>query len=445
MKTRAILLAAGKGTRMKSALPKVLHSLCGRPLLWYVVTALRHAGIDEIIVVANAELQGKLDAFDVRTVVQEEQLGTGHAVKIALDAMEGHADGQIVVASGDMPLVPGALYSEALAALAPDVAMVLVTANMPMPSNFGRIIRNDDAIEQIVEVRDATPEQLAVDEMNAGVYAFAESELRQVVGQLTNTNAQGEYYLTDAVAHFVSDRKTVLPLLVEDHRHVLGINDRVELANAHAQLNARLCQSHMLAGVTIIDPLTTYLEPELQIGADTVIYPNTHIGRLSEIGRGCVVGPNTRISASVLDDDVQVRESVIFDSHIGSGTTIGPFAHIRGGADLGQNVRIGNFVEIKKSRLAKGAKASHLSYLGDATIGEDTNIGAGTITCNYDGQNKHETIIGKNVRIGSNTSIIAPRTIGDNALTGASSVVTHDIAPGERVAGNPARPLGKRR
>ena len=442
--TRAIVLAAGKGTRMKSSHPKVLHELCGRPLLWYVIAELRNAGIQEIVVVTNPDLQAQMGDFDVQSVVQTEQLGTGHAVRIGLDALAPSPGARVVVASGDMPLVPGELFSNAIAALAPSVALVLVTARMPLPSSFGRIIRDTGSIQRIVETRDCTADQLLIDEMNAGVYAFDENALRRVLPKLDNNNAQGEYYLTDTVDHFVREGSSVLPLLVDDHRHVLGINDRTELAHARAEMNARLCRDQMLSGVTIIDPATTYLEPELRIGRDTVIYPNTHISRLSEIGMSCVIGPNTRLSNAVLANDVTVRESIIIDSRVGDDATIGPYAHIRGGAVLADQVRVGNFVEIKKSHLDTGVKASHLSYLGDATIGENSNIGAGTITCNYDGEHKHETRIGKNVRIGSNTSIIAPRTIGDDAITGASSVVTHDVAPAQRVAGNPARPLPKR-
>jgi bifunctional UDP-N-acetylglucosamine pyrophosphorylase / glucosamine-1-phosphate N-acetyltransferase len=238
--------------------------------------------------------------------------------------------------------------------------------------------------------------------------------------------------------------KTVRPVLVDDHVFTLGINDRTELAIARREMNARLTAEHMKNGVTIVDPATTYLEPELTIGRDTVIYPNTSISLLSEIGESCVIGPNTRISDAKIGSDVEIRESVVVHSTIGSDSKVGPFAHIRGHAVLDGENRVGNFVEIKNSHYARGVKSSHLSYLGDAEIGEESNIGAGTITCNYDGVNKNKTTIGKNVSIGSNTSIVAPRTIGDDALTGAGSVVTKDVAPGERVAGNPAKPIPKK-
>jgi bifunctional UDP-N-acetylglucosamine pyrophosphorylase / glucosamine-1-phosphate N-acetyltransferase len=433
---------------MKSARSKVLHEICGRPMLWYVLRALRGAGIDEILVVVNAELQEQVHRFDVASVLQAEQLGTGHAVQVALERLEPREAGRIVVAPGDMPLVTRELFRGTVGSLdaqANDEAvMALVTVKMPLPSYFGRIIRRGPIVERIVEVRDATPQQLAIDEMNAGIYAFDEAALRDAVTHLRDDNAQSEYYLTDTVGYFVNAGKRVRPVLATDHLHVLGINDRVELAQARKEMNARLCAQHMRDGVTIVDPDTTYLEPELEIGSDTVIYPNTTIARLSRLGQGCVIGPNSRLSNATLGERVTVRESVVVNASIGSDVSVGPFAHLRGETRLADRVHVGNFVEIKKSELARGVKVSHLSYLGDATIGEETNVGAGTITCNWDGTQKNPTVVGRDVSIGSNTSLVAPVTVGDGALTGAGSVVTKDVASGERVAGNPARPLRKK-
>ncbi|MHB8146834.1 MAG: bifunctional UDP-N-acetylglucosamine diphosphorylase/glucosamine-1-phosphate N-acetyltransferase GlmU, partial [Vulcanimicrobiaceae bacterium] len=366
MKIRAIVLAAGKGTRMKSATPKVLHELCGRPMLWYTLNALREAGIEDITVVTNEELDVHAAAFGVSTVVQREQLGTGHAVRVALEGIDPVAGGRIVIAYADMPLVPHDVYRNILAALDDErgTAMALVTASMPLPSNFGRVVREGAHVRRIVEARDANAGELAISEMNAGIYAFDEGDVREAVAALRNENAQGEYYLTDVVEHFVRAGKPVRSMHAQDHEQVLGINDRIELARARRAMNERLCEQHMRAGVTILDPQTTYLEPELTIGRDTVIYPNTAIGRLSELGERCTVGPNVRLSNARLGDAVTARESVIIDSGIGEGTTIGPFAHVRGGAELGEDVRIGNFVEVKKSTFARGAKANHLSYIG---------------------------------------------------------------------------------
>jgi bifunctional UDP-N-acetylglucosamine pyrophosphorylase/glucosamine-1-phosphate N-acetyltransferase len=312
---------------------------------------------------------------------------------------------------------------------------------MPLPSNFGRVIRRGDRVVRIVEQRDATPSELAVDEMNAGLYVFDEAKLRGAVAELKNDNAQGEYYLTDAVALFTRAGEHVVPVIAQDYRSVLGINDRVELAAARARLNALLCEQHMRAGVTIVDPATTYLEPGLEIAADVTILPNTAIGRASTIGTHSEIGPNARLQNARIGKHVVLTDSVVVDSTIGDYALIGPWTHVRGGAVLGTGVRLGNFVEVKNSELAPGAKASHLSYLGDASIGARTNIGAGTITCNFDGKQKNRTEIGDDVAIGSNTSLVAPVKIGDGALTGAGAVVTHDVPAGERVVGNPAKPL----
>jgi bifunctional UDP-N-acetylglucosamine pyrophosphorylase/glucosamine-1-phosphate N-acetyltransferase len=442
MTVRAILLAAGKGTRMKSAHPKVLHEVCGRPMLWYAIRALRDAGVDEILVVTNPELHERTGEFGVRSVVQQPQLGTGHAVQVALRELQP-GSGRIIVANGDMPLVGAELFRHLVHHLERhgDAAVAMVTARMPLPSNFGRVVREGEFVTGIVEERDCTAEQRAIDEMNAGVYLYDEAALREMVAGLKNDNVQKEYYLTDTIAALARAGKRVVAVAAGDHRDVLGVNDRIELARAGRAMNERLCEQYMAAGVTIIDPHTTYLEPELQIGRDTVIYPNTGISRLSVIGEGCVIGPASRLSNATLGAHTSVRESVVVDSVIGEHGSIGPYAHLRGHSELQSGVKIGNFVEVKNSKLAKGVKANHLSYLGDAEIGEGTNVGAGTITCNYDGTKKNRTKIGKNVSIGSNTSIVAPRTIGDDALTGAGSVVTKDVAPGARVAGNPAKPL----
>jgi bifunctional UDP-N-acetylglucosamine pyrophosphorylase/glucosamine-1-phosphate N-acetyltransferase len=441
---RAIVLAAGKGTRMKSKRTKVLHDVCGRPMLWYVLRALGAAGISEIVVVTNEELHLRIEEFGVRGVLQAEQLGTGHAVKIALDALQPQSGARVIVACGDMPLVDDGIFRGISSALGDDAAMALVTVQMPLTSSFGRIVRRGSDIERIVEVRDASAAELAIDEMNAGIYAFDEDLLRDAVTRLKDDNAQKEYYLTDTVADFVGSGKRVVPVRCDDRLNVLGINDRVELAEARREMNARLCAQHMRDGVTIINPDVTYLEPELTIGRDTVIYPNTSISLLSEIGEGCVVGPNSRLSNARIGNDVTIRESVVIDSTIGNGVSIGPYAHLRHETSLADGVKVGNFVEIKKSKLARGVKASHLTYLGDAIVGEDANIGAGTITCNYDGKDKNPTVIGKGAFIGSNTSLIAPLSIGDGAATGAGAVVNRDVPPGERVAGVPARPLPKK-
>jgi bifunctional UDP-N-acetylglucosamine pyrophosphorylase/glucosamine-1-phosphate N-acetyltransferase len=444
--SRAIVLAAGKGTRMKSKQPKVLHDLCGRPMLWYVLDALRTTGIQEIVVVCNAELEPLLAPFDVRCVVQTPQRGTGHAVQVALEALEPRNE-TIVVAYGDMPLVDHTIFEDVQAAVDPDAgtALGLVTARMPLPSSFGRVIRKGMTIEKIVEYRDATTAERAIDEMNAGVYAFDERALRAVIGKLDDKNAQGELYLTDTIGLLVAGSYRVVPVQAVDHRLVLGVNDRVELAQARATMNERLCSEHMRNGVTIVDPATTYLEPELEIGADTIIAPNTSIGGSSILGERTRIGPNVRLYNARLGDDVCVTESVVLDTAVGPRTAIGPFAHLRNGNRVENDVKIGNFVELKNTRMAAGAKASHLAYLGDATLGEDVNIGAGTITANYDGVNKNPTTIGAGAHIGSNNTLVAPVTIGAGAETGGGTVVIRDVAPGDRMVGNPARSIGPKK
>jgi bifunctional UDP-N-acetylglucosamine pyrophosphorylase/glucosamine-1-phosphate N-acetyltransferase len=443
---RAIVLAAGMGTRMKSARPKVLHEICGRPMLWYTLRALAAAGVTETVVVTNAVVDAQiaqlLAPFGARSVIQDPQRGTGHAVQTGLRAL-APASGVLAVAYGDMPLVTPPIFGAALAAVRAGAALGLTTARMPLPSSFGRVIRCGDAVAKIVEDRDCTPAERAVDEMNAGIYAYDEAALRAVIDDLRDDNVQREYYLTDTVELLAAGGR-VVPVVCADHRLVLGVNDRVELANARAILNASLCEEHMRSGVTIVDPATTYLEPDLVIGRDSVIYPNTSIGGKTTIGECVTLGPNTRIANAVIAAGVQITESVVLDTQVGEHARIGPFAHLRQGNVLGSDVRIGNFVELKNAMLHAAVKASHLTYLGDTEIGERTNIGAGTITANYDGTRKHRTEIGADVKIGSNSTLVAPVRIGDGALTGGGSVVIRDVADGDRVAGNPARPLIKK-
>jgi len=442
---RAIVLAAGMGTRMKSKQPKVLHEICGRPMLWYTLRALRDAGVTEIVVVTNAVVESliatMLADFGGRSVIQEPQRGTGHAVQVGLAAF-APGTAPLIVAYGDMPLVTQTIFEDVIASLTSGAsALGLVTARMPLPSNFGRIVRAGEAVAKIVEARDCTPTELALNEMNAGIYAFDEPALRSVIDKLSDNNVQRELYLTDTVELLIAAGKRVAPVPVADFRLVLGVNDRVELAKARTILNERLCEAHMRSGVTIVDPATTYLEPDLSIGADSIICPNTSIGGKTTIGAGVRLGPSTRITDATIEAGAQISESVIVDSHVGPRASIGPFAHIRGGNDIGADVHIGNFVELKKTTMHAGAKAGHLAYLGDAEIGERTNIGAGTITCNYDGVSKHRTTIGKDAFIGTNSSLVAPLTIGAGALTAAGSVVTKDVEAGGRVAGVPAKPL----
>jgi bifunctional UDP-N-acetylglucosamine pyrophosphorylase/glucosamine-1-phosphate N-acetyltransferase len=351
-RVRAIVLAAGMGTRMKSTRPKVLHEICGRPMLWYMLRALATAGVHQTVVVTNAVVEPRvaplLAAFGARSVVQEPQRGTGHAVQTGLRALPP-ASGTIVVAYGDMPLVSAQIFADVIGAVRADnrAGLGLITARMPLPSSFGRVIRHGDAVAKIVEARDCSPAEHAVDEMNAGIYAYDERALRGVIDELRDDNAQRELYLTDTVELLIGAGMRVAPVECADYRLVLGVNDRVELAQARAILNASLCEQHMQAGVTIVDPATTYLEPDVVIGADSVIYPNTAIGGTTTIGAGVAVGPNSRISNANIADGVQITESVVLDTRLAAHVRVGPFAHLRQGNVVGADARIGNFVELR--------------------------------------------------------------------------------------------------
>ncbi|MGH7727945.1 MAG: bifunctional UDP-N-acetylglucosamine diphosphorylase/glucosamine-1-phosphate N-acetyltransferase GlmU [Vulcanimicrobiaceae bacterium] len=445
MSLRAIVLAAGKGTRMRSGRPKVLHTLCGRPMLWWVLRALRELAIDELVVVTSADLAPQLAALaadagvaQAVAALQEPQLGTGDATRVALERLAPR-DGTVLVLNGDMPLVELELVRRTLAAC--DGAGALVTARLESPGSFGRIVRRGERVERIVEARDASAAERAIDEINAGLYAFREPGLREALERLGRENAQREYYLTDVVAHFARSGAPLAAVVAEEPNAVLGVNDRIELAAARALLGRRLCEAHMRAGTTIVDPETTYLEPDLELAPDATIYPNTAIRGKSVVGASAEIGPNTRLDGARIGAFAVVTESVIVASTIGDYAQVGPYAHLRNGTTVGTAARIGNFVEIKASQLAPGVRAGHLTYLGDSEVGERSNVGAGTITCNFDGERKHRTTIGKDAFIGSNSSLVAPLVIGDGALTGAGSVVTRDVPAGARVAGNPARPL----
>ena len=441
MTTRAIVMAAGKGTRMKSRTPKVLHELCGRSMFEHVLEAVHGAGADEVAAVVSPELRGPIEALGVRCIVQEPQNGTGHAMQLAMAALAVR-DGQVLIASGDMPLVPASLLRDVAGARAAKRAdAALVSARVALPTNFGRIVREGGRVARIVENVDASEAERRIDEVNTGIYCFDEPSLRAHLGRLKPDNKQGELYLTDCIASIVRDKGAVEAVVCEDPRLVMGVNNRVELAAARAVMQRRILDEHMLAGVTIVDPAATYVDAPVAIGADTVILPNSHLRGKTTVGTGCSIGPGSMLENAVIGDGAQVWYSIVRDSTIGAGVTVGPFAHVRMGAQVDAEARIGNFVELKKTMLGRGAKAQHLAYLGDAEIGAEANIGAGTITCNWDGKNKNKTKIGRKAFIGSNSSLVAPVTIGDEALTGAGAVVIRDVQAGERVAGNPAKPL----
>ena len=431
----SVVLAAGKGTRMKSTLIKVLHPVAGVPMIAWPVAAARDAGSDPIVLVighqANAVQGAFRGAADIRCAMQEEQLGTGHAVACALEALPGFR-GTVLILCGDTPLLRSETLKTMLAYHRDNKAAVTVlTAVMDDPYGYGRVIRDPSGlVTRIVEQKDAGPEEQQIREINSGIYCMDSDFLFGNIKGIGNDNAQGEYYLTDLLAIAVRKGLTCLALKVADADEIMGVNDRVQLAEAGRILRRRINRDHMLNGVTIIDPDHTYIDQGVTIGADTTIHPGCRIGGGTIIGGGCEIEGDVGISGCRIGADCHIKAaSVLEDSELGEDVAIGPMAHLRPGTILGNKVKIGNFVETKKIVMGEGSKASHLTYLGDAEIGRNVNIGCGTITCNYDGVNKHRTVIGDDVFIGSDVQLVAPVTVGRNSLVAAGTTVTIDVPP----------------
>ncbi|MFW6135823.1 MAG: bifunctional UDP-N-acetylglucosamine diphosphorylase/glucosamine-1-phosphate N-acetyltransferase GlmU [Chloroflexota bacterium] len=446
MDLAVVILAAGEGTRMKSELPKVLHPLGGRPMLAYSLdTARELTDRPPVLVVGHgAETVTEAAGDDVISVIQSEQLGTGHAVLQARRALLGQSD-LVLVSYADMPL----LTAETLERLVeiqrqnpgPITMLTLVREN---PRGFGRVVRDaDGAVVEIVEEAVATPEQLAIRELNAGVYCFDAGWLWDHVDQIPVSHPKEEYYLTDLVGMAVADGRGIEAVIAEDPDETLGINTRLDLAEAERLLRRRINGRWMASGVTIVDPSTTYIEPNVAIGRDTVIRPHTHLRGKTSIGKRCTIGPNTIIEDSVVADGCVVLASVLEQAVMETGSDVGPFGHLRKGARLCEGAHVGNFGELKESTLGPGAKMGHFSYLGDAQVGAGANVGAGTVTCNYDGERKHATVIEEGAFIGSATMLVAPVRVGKDARTGAGSVVTHDVPDGALAYGVPARVHGR--
>ena len=447
-KLSVVILAAGLGTRMKSQRAKVLHELGGLPLITHVVRTANQLDPKTILVVVGHQAEEVekvvLDAVGEKAsfVVQAKQRGTGDAVESTRDLLE-HSDSLLVVLYGDMPLI----RTETLKKLVDHhretgAACSILSVEMPNPTGYGRIVRGEDgSFARIVEQRDATADQRQIREINSGIYCFDARELFQALRRVEPANEQGEYYLTDVAEIILSLGGAVTVYRHDDAREVSGINTRAELAEFENLLRRNTVRRLMMeTGVTFIDPSHAYIGPDAQVGRDCIIYPDVSIEGKSVIGEGCVIRSGVRITNSRLGDDVTVKDhSIIVDSEIGANCSVGPFAHLRMNATLEDKASVGNFVEVKKSRLKRGVKAMHLTYLGDATIGERTNIGAGTVTCNYDGTRKHETIVEEDVKIGSDTMLVAPVTVGARSMTGAGSVVTEDVPPDSLVAGVPAK------
>ena len=433
MPMTAIVLAAGEGTRMKSRHPKVLHKLLDRPLVSWVTRAAREAGAERIVVVVGHgadEVRAHLAAEkDVECVEQTERLGTGHAVRVALEAT-GIDSGAVVVLNGDLPLIePATVRAFADSVADGSHAAAILTVTPPDPFGYGRVeLAGDGTVARIVEQKDCTPEQDAtLTECNAGCYAFDGALLAAHIGEVGNDNAQREYYLPDMVEILRRHGHATTVLHCEDYREGLGANNRVQLAElagmARDRINARLMEE----GVTMLDPATTWVGPDVTVGRDTVLLPMTMLWGDTRVGEECVLGPNTRLTNCAVADNVTLEETVGVDVTIDEGVTCGPRAYLRGGAHVLAGAHVGTHVEIKNSVIGEGSKVPHLSYIGDCTMGAGVNIGGGSITCNYDGVHKSRTVIGDNVFIGSDTMMVAPVTIGDGAITGASSCITRDV------------------
>jgi bifunctional UDP-N-acetylglucosamine pyrophosphorylase / glucosamine-1-phosphate N-acetyltransferase len=429
-----VLLAAGEGTRMRSALPKVLHPICGRPMILWPLLAARAAGAERVIVVDNPTrmLAEHLPA-DVDVAIQHDPRGTGDAVAAASGQIDPAAP--VLVINGDMPLIT----AEAIAAVVAQhekagAAATLASMELDEPRGYGRLIRAaDGSVERIAETKtagDATAEELAIREVNAGLYAFDGGALIDALNHLSADNAQGELYLPDVVPLLLAAGRSVQACPLADPELALGINDRVDLAHVTRLAQQRIHVAHQRAGVTIVDPASTLIDATVTIGADTTIEPSSFLRGNTRIGARCTIGPLSTLIDSVLADDVAVRHSYLDGATAADGATIGPFAYLRPQAVLREGAKAGAFVEIKNSSIGAGSKVPHLSYVGDADIGEGTNLGAGTITANYDGRRKHRTTIGDRVRVSVDTSLVAPVTVGDDAYTAAGSVITDDVPPG---------------
>ncbi|WP_058046636.1 bifunctional UDP-N-acetylglucosamine diphosphorylase/glucosamine-1-phosphate N-acetyltransferase GlmU [Streptomyces roseifaciens] len=435
-----VVLAAGEGTRMKSATPKVLHAICGRSLVGHVVAASRELDPEHLVVIvghAREQVSAHLAQIDpeVRTAVQYEQNGTGHAVRMGLEELSNSGialDGTVVVVCGDTPLLTGATLKTLSDTHAADGnAVTVLSAEVPDATGYGRIVRDDSgAVTAIVEHKDATEGQRAIREINSGVFAFDAQLLTDALGKVRTDNSQGEEYLTDVLGILREAGHRVGAAVAGDHREILGINNRVQLAEARRLLNERLLHAAMMSGVTVVDPASTWIDVTVTFEPDVLVHPGTQLTGATSLATGSEVGPNTRLADTAVGAGARVDNTVADSALIGEGATVGPFAYLRPGTKLGPKSKAGAYVEMKNAEIGEGTKVPHLSYVGDATIGEYSNIGAASVFVNYDGVNKHHTTIGSHCRTGSDNMFVAPVTIGDGAYTAAGSVITKDVPPG---------------
>lgn len=429
-----VILAAGQGTRMRSSVPKPLHRICGRTMLDHVLNTVTRIGVERTVVVVGAGAEELVAAVGDRaqTCEQAEQLGTAHAVMCAADALAGFA-GDVLVTYADVPLVtPETLRRLCAHHRQTEAAATVLTAIVDDPRRYGRIVRDDGGrLVAIVEHNDATAEQRAIREVNTGICVFAADALRAALARIDNRNAKGEYYLTDAFGVLVSDGRVVEAIAVEDPDEALGVNTRVELAAAERIARDRIRERLMLDGVTLIDPPSTFIDPDVSVGPDTIIGPGCRLLGATTVGCNCEICGYVVLHDATIGDRVLLRDHTVIDTGtIGDEAQVGPFTLVRGNSVVGRGCRLGSSAEINRSRLGEGTKMQHFSYLGDATVGRNCNIGAGVITCNYDGHDKHPTVLEDDVFVGSDTILIAPVTVGAGAFTAAGSVITHDVPAG---------------
>jgi bifunctional UDP-N-acetylglucosamine pyrophosphorylase/glucosamine-1-phosphate N-acetyltransferase len=426
----AIILAAGKGTRMKSNKHKVLHEICGKPMVRYILDSLETMGIEQKLMVIGHLGETLVESLtdEVTFVQQEEQLGTAHAV-MQTEPFLADKKGVTLVLNGDHPL----FTDETLRSLVDihrqtNAAATVLTANLADPTGYGRVIRQEDgSVSRIVEHKDATPEERAVHEINTGTYCFDNEKLFAALKNVTNDNAQGEYYLPDVISILQEQGEIIAASMMEDEQEAMGVNDRVQLAEAEAYMQQRIVKRHMLNGVTIHKPSTVTIEADVEIDADTEIFPGSLLRGNTKIGSGCVIGPETDLHDVVVADQSKIRYSVIEDSEIGANVTVGPYAYIRPETSLGENAKVGAFVDLKKAKIGQGTKISHLAYVGDSEVGQNVNIACGVVTVNYDGFSKHKTVIKDGAFIGCNTNLVAPVTVEENGYIAAGSTITEDV------------------
>lgn len=428
----ALILAAGKGTRMKSSMPKVLHKVGGVPMVEQVLRAVKAAGTQRQVVVVGFGGEAVQEYLGDRaeTVVQEQQLGTGHAVMQAEPLLSG-LSGTLLVTCGDTPLVTEDTFRCLLAHHeATQAAATVLTAVMPDPTGYGRVIRNEKGqVVKIVEQKDGSPEELAVREVNAGIYCFDMELLWQMLHNVTNNNAQGEYYLTDIIGMLVDAGKVVSAFAAPDYKETLGVNSRLQMAEAEQVLRRRKLEQLMTDGVTVIDPNNTYVDTTVSVGRDTVLYPGTILEGSTVIGENCQVGPYVRMTNVVMGSGDHLQFTYAHDCEIKNGCEIGPFVHFRPNTVIGNDVKVGNYMEVKNSTVGDGTKLPHLSYIGDSDVGCGVNIGCGTITVNYDGKEKHRTTICDHAFVGCNSNLVSPVTVGEYAYVGAGSTITKNVPP----------------